>query len=146
MGILGPTDRSRRRPGDVSFKSWAPNRGLAVDVAVICPVAASHVNEEEPCEVYAAHHKHARYDDSFKNSNYDFVAMVFETSGAVNAEGLAILKQILRCASKRSGVGHSSYSSRAWARISCCIQISVAQMVLNRDSDDSIIHVAFDIV
>ena len=29
LGILGPTDRSRRRPGDVSFKNWGPNRGLA---------------------------------------------------------------------------------------------------------------------
>ena len=38
MGLLGPTDRSQRRPGDISFKRWAPNRGLAIDVAVICPV------------------------------------------------------------------------------------------------------------
>jgi len=50
LGILGVTDRSRRRPGDVSFKSWAPNRGLAIDVAVICPLAA-HLHEEEPCEL-----------------------------------------------------------------------------------------------
>ena len=75
MGILGPTDRSRRRPGDVSFKSWAPNRGLAIDVAVICPLVASHLNQEEPCEDYAVLHKHARYDASFVDSNYDFVAM-----------------------------------------------------------------------
>ena len=92
MGILGPTDRSSRRPGDVSFKSWAPNRGLAIDVAVICPVAASHLNEEEPCESYAVLHKHAR----FKNSDYDFAAMVFETSGAVNAEGLSKYFVVLR--------------------------------------------------
>jgi hypothetical protein len=48
LGILGPTDRSRRRPGDVSFNSWAPHRGLAIDVAVICPLAASHLDEDEP--------------------------------------------------------------------------------------------------
>ena len=138
MGILGPTDRSSRRPGDVSFKSWAPNRGLAIDVAVICPVAASHLNEEEPCESYAVLHKHARYDESFKNSDYDFAAMVFETSGAVNAEGLNVLKQIFRCASKRSKASHASFCGRAWARLSSCIQISVAQMILNRDCDDSI--------
>jgi hypothetical protein len=62
LGILGPTDRSRRRPGDISFKSWAPNRGLAIDVAVICPVAASHVSEDEPCEVYAVRQKYDRYE------------------------------------------------------------------------------------
>jgi len=33
LGILGVTDRSQRRPGDVSFKSWTLNRGLAIDVA-----------------------------------------------------------------------------------------------------------------
>jgi hypothetical protein len=138
LGILGPTDRSRRRPGDVSFKSWAPNRGLAVDVAVICPLAASHLNEVEPCESYAVLHKYARYEEGFKGSDYDFVAMVFETSGAVNADGLAVLKQIFRCASKRSKAGHSSFCGRAWARLSSCIQISVAQMILNRDCDDSL--------
>ena len=90
LGILGPTDRSSRRPGDVSFKSWAPHRGLAVDVAVICPLAASYLHEEEPCESYALLHKHARYDKSFRDSDYDFAAMVFETSGAVNEEGLAM--------------------------------------------------------
>jgi hypothetical protein len=137
MGILGPTDRSRRRPGDISFKCWAPNRGLAVDVAVICPLAASHLDEAEPCEVYAVRHKYDRYEEGFKGSDYDFVAMVFETSGAVNADGLQVIKQIFRCASKRSKAGHSSFCGRAWARLACCIQISVAQMILNRENDDS---------
>ena len=140
LGILGPTDRSSRRPGDVSFKSWAPHRGLAVDVAVICPLAASHLHEEEPCESYALLHKHARYDKSFRDSDYDFAAMVFETSGAVNEEGLDVLKQIFRYASKRSFQGHSAFCGRAWARLSCSIQASVAQMILNRESDDSIGH------
>ena len=137
MGLLGVTDKSRRRPGDVSFKSWAPGRGLAIDVAVICPLAASHLHEEEPCENYARLHKHARYDQGFQTSDYDFVAMVFETGGALNDEGLDVLKQILRCASKNSRMGHSSYCARAWARISCCIQISVAKMILNRETDDA---------
>ena len=137
LGLLGPTEKSRRRPGDVSFKRWAPNRGLAIDVAVICPVAVSHVHEEDPCENYARLHKHARYDEGFQSSDYDFVAMVFETSGALNIEGLDVMKQILRCASKNSKMGHSAYCARAWTRISCCIQISVAKMILIRETDDS---------
>jgi hypothetical protein len=140
LGILGPTDRSRRRPGDISFKSWAPNRGLAIDVAVICPVAASHVSEDEPCEVYAVRQKYDRYEAGFKGSDYDFVALVFETSGAVNADGLQVLKQIFRFASKRSFMGHSSFCGRAWARIGSCIQNSVAQMILNRNCDDSVVN------
>jgi len=73
--------------GDVSFANWRYGRGLAIDVAVICPLADSHVHQEEPCEVYAERQKHKRYDAGFVGSNYDFVAMVFETSGAVNSEG-----------------------------------------------------------
>ncbi len=85
-----------------------------------------------------AKHKHNRYDEGFKGSHYDFAALVFETSGALNVEGIFVLKQILRCASKQSRMGHSSFASRAWTRLSCCIQISVAQMILNREIDDSI--------
>ena len=53
LGILGVTDKTRRRPGDVSIKNWTLRRGLAIDVAVICPLATSHLREAEPCESYA---------------------------------------------------------------------------------------------
>src|SRR5947208_13462383 len=45
LGILGPTDKTRRRPGDVSMKDWSLHRGLAL--------AASHLHTMEPCESYA---------------------------------------------------------------------------------------------
>ena len=77
----------------------------------------------------------------FIDSDYAFVPLVFETSGGVNSEGLEVLRQIFRCASKRSFQGHSSFCARAWARLSCCIQTSVAQMILNRETDDSMQHV-----
>ena len=136
LGLLGPTDESKRRPGDVSIPLWRYGRGLAIDVAVICPVAPSHVHEDVPCELYAARRKHARYDAAFRGSRFDFSAMVFETSGAVNVEGMNILRQIIRFASKRECVGNSSFAGRAWARVGCCIQFSVAQAILNRDYGD----------
>ena len=133
LGILGPTDKSRRRPGDVSIKTWSLHRGLAIDVAVICPLAVSHLNSTEPCESYALHQKIERYGDSFENSDYDFAPVVFETSGAVNKEGENVLKQIVRFASKREGITHTIFAARAWAHISCCVQYSGAQQILNRD-------------
>ena len=136
LGLLGPTDSSKRRPGDVSFPLWRYGRGLAIDVAVICPLAASHVREEDPCELYAERQKHSRYDAGFVGSRYDFAAMVFETSGAVNSEGADIIRQLIRFASKRECVGNSSFAGRAWARIACCIQTSVSQAILNRDYSD----------
>ena len=35
---------------------------------------------KNPCEDYAAHHKHEKYDDDFKGTAFDFAAMVFETT------------------------------------------------------------------
>ena len=64
-----------------------PSAGLAIDVAVICPLAASHLRSSEPCESYAKSEKIDRYAPAFVNSDYDFVPVVFETSGAVNKEG-----------------------------------------------------------
>ena len=69
LGILGVTDKTRRRPGDVSIKDWSLRRGLAIDVAVICPVAQSHLRESEPCETYAQTHKLDRYGDAFEKSD-----------------------------------------------------------------------------
>ena len=136
LGILGPTDKSRRRPGDVSIKHWSLHRGLAIDVAVICPLAASHLHSSEPCESYAKTQKTDRYAPAFEKSDYDFAPVVFETSGAVNKEGESVLKQIIRFASKREGITHTVFAARAWARLSCCVQYSAAQQILNRDYVD----------
>ena len=74
------------------------------------------------------------YDAAFKGSRYDFAAMVFETSGAVND-----LRQIIRFASKRECMGNSSFAGRAWARVGCCIQMSVAHIRDGGDSTDCLI-------
>lgn len=135
-GILGHTDKSKRRPGDVTIPLWNHGRGLAIDVAVICPVAESHLSQSAPCEAYAEKEKHATYDAGFKGTNYDFAAMVFETSGGVNEEGRDVVRQLIRFASKREGAGNSSFAGRTWSRISCSIQYSVAQAILNRSGED----------
>ena len=64
--------------------------------------------------------------------------MIFETSGAVNKEGMDTMKQIIRFASNRECTGNSSFAGRIWARISCSIQTSVAQAILNHDYNDVI--------
>ena len=106
-------------------------------MAVICPLADSHLGKPEPCEWYAQHQKIDRYAGAFENSDYDFAPVIFETCGAVNKEGETVLKQIIRFASKREGVSHTVYASRAWARLSCCVQAASAQQILDRDFFDS---------
>ena len=50
----------------------------------------------------------------------------------VNNEGMEVLRQLFRFAAKHQGLQLSVYCGRAWARLSCNIQSSVAQCFLNR--------------
>ena len=128
-GILGNT--TGRRPGDVMFPLWTEGKSLVIDVAVTSPLTATYDRLEEPCEWYAATQKHGKYDADFKGTQYVFCAMIFETLGAVNVEGEEVLRQLFRFA-KRLGREFTSYCGRAWARVSCNLQRSVAQSILNR--------------
>jgi hypothetical protein len=76
--------------------------------------------------------KHAYYDADFKGTQFNFAALVFESTGGMNEEGLALLRQLFRFAAKREGVQLSVYCGRAWARLACNLQSSVAQAILNR--------------
>jgi hypothetical protein len=130
QGILGPT--TGRRPGDVTIPDWKHGNGLAIDVAVTSPLTKTSVRLVDPCENYSERHKHQKYDVSFEGSNYYFCAMVFETLGGVNEQGEKVLRQLFTFAAKKLGREFSSYCSRAWGRVSCCLQRSVAQVILNR--------------
>jgi hypothetical protein len=129
-GILG--DTSGRRPGDVTIPNWRDDKGLAIDVAVTSPLAATQLRFVQPCEEYAATRKHGKYDASFEGADFDFSAMVWETLGAINIEGEDLLRQLFRFAARSLGREFSSYCGRAWARVSCNLQTSVSQMILTR--------------
>ena len=130
QGILGPT--TGRRPGDVSVPDWKHGMGLAIDVAVTSPLTKGGVRVVSPCEDYAAVQKHRKYDASFEGMNYYFCAMVFETFGAINDQGEDVMRQLFTFAAQHLGREFSSFCSRGWARVSCCLQRSVAQMIANR--------------
>ena len=133
VGILGHKDLSKRRPGDVTIPLWSKGRGLAIDVSVICPLAISHLSQREPCESYASSKKHALYDAAFQQqSDFDFAAVVFETSGAVNAEGQNFLSRLFHFGSKRESTTHSVYAGRAWQRLSSSVQVGCGRMILSR--------------
>jgi hypothetical protein len=129
-GILGPTNG--RRPGDVTIPVWCEGKGLAIDVAVTCPFSSSNLSRDSPAEYCASHLKHAKYDADFKNTNYDFCALIFESTGAVNREGSEFLSQLFRFAARYSGTALSVYAGRAWARLSCILQSAVANSIINR--------------
>ena len=132
QGILGSAPG--RRPGDVTIPNWTGGKGLAIDVAVTSPFAAQHLKKESPCEYYAESYKHAKYQKDFVGTEYLFAAVVWETTGAINAEGEDVLKQIMKFAAQRQGREVSSFCGRQWALFSCCLQRSVAKMIWLRSS------------
>ena len=87
---------------------------------------------DNPAEYYAEKLKHRKYDASFVGLNFDFSALVFESTGGLNREGRETLSQLFRFAARFSGSPFSVYAGRAWARLSCTLQAAVAQSVLNR--------------
>jgi len=91
---------------------------------------------------YAIRHKHARYDESFQGSDYDFAAVVCGTSGAVNTEGARCDHTHFSLCLQAVWNGPSAFCGRTWARLACRIQTSVAQMILNRESVDPIVACA----
>ena len=115
----------------MSIPDWSGSP-LAIDVAVTSPLTVTSERINSPCEEYGVAQKHHKYDASFKGTNYSFCAMIFETLGAVNQEGEEVLRQLFRYAAKHLGREFSSYCVRAWARVSCSLQRSVAQSILNR--------------
>jgi hypothetical protein len=135
-----------RRPGDVTIPVWRANKGLAIDVAVTSPFGSHNLSCKEPCESYAQTKKHAYYDNDFKGTAFEFAAMVFETTGGVNNEGLELLRQLFRFAAKHQGIQLSVYCGRAWARLSCGLQSSVSQCFLNRAGSVAAIEKDIDFV
>src|SRR5690349_845705 len=93
------TDDSKRRPGDVPFANWRNGRGLAMGNLPFSSLFAKFTPSAKSTS------------DTMLDSKarYEFAAMVFETSGAVNSEGNDIIKQLIRFASKRECVGNSSF-------------------------------------
>ena len=82
----------------------------------------------------------------FKGIAFEYAAMVFETTGGVNYEGLELLRQLFRFAAKHQNLQLSVYCGRAWARISCSLQSSVSQCFLNRAGSEAAIEKDIDIV
>ena len=107
-------------------------RPLAVDVAVPSPYSSFGLRCPKPADSYSDTFKHGKYDRRFRGKWCLFSALVMESTGGLSEEALTLLKQVFRFASKRQNVQHSVYAGRAWARLSCNLQTSVAQAILCR--------------
>ena len=73
----------------------------------------------------------------FVGSDYEFIPMVFEATGGINNEGYTFFAKLLLAARNFQSDPHSVHMGRGWQALSCVLQSSVAQMVVNRLDLDS---------
>ena len=130
-GILGDSKKPGRRPGDVTFPCWQDSKGLAVDVCVTSPFSTKNLRLDNPADE-CGFHKHKKYDKGFATTNFSFSALALETTGGVSEEGLSFLRQLWRFGARQQNTKLCVYAGRAWARLSCNLQTSVAQAILHR--------------
>ena len=133
-----------RRPGDVTIQFGGQTKVWRL--TLLSRAFGYNLPRKEPCENYAESKKHAYYDEDFKGTAYEFAAMVFETTGGVNDEGLELLRQLFRFAAKHQNLQLSVYCGRAWARLSCSLQSSVSRCFLNRAGSEAAIERDIDFV
>jgi len=105
---------------------------LAVDVAVTSPFSVFGLRSSKPADAYGDLHKHTRYHKLFRGKSVLFAALVLETTGGLSQEATSLLKAVFRFGSRRQNIQHCVYAGRAWARLSCNLQTSVAQAILCR--------------
>src|SRR5579872_914473 len=127
--ILSDSDH---RPGDVTLPNWSGGRPLAIDVAVTSPFSVAGMHSQEPADTYSELRKHNKNQHKFRGKWCMFSALVLESTGGLSEEALSLLKAIYRFGSKQQNIQHSVYAGRAWARLSCNLQTSVAQAILCR--------------
>ena len=68
----------------------------------------------------------------FVHTAYRFCALALETTGGISEDALSFLQQLWRFAARQQGAKLCVSAGRAWARMSCNLQVSVAQAILHR--------------
>ncbi len=86
-----------------------------------------YVRKQDPCEWYAGSQKHGKYDAGFKDTNYFFSPMVFETLGAINVEGEEVLRMIVSLRFQALDASLLLIVDEHGARVSCNLQRLVSQ-------------------
>jgi hypothetical protein len=121
-----------RIPNDVAVPAFAEGKGLAIDVAVMSVHAKTSLDAGIEALENRVRSKRAKYQEAISKTLYDFVPIVFTTSGAVSSAGTEVIKQINRFGAKVSGERYIVHTNKTWALLSTTLQRSVALQCLTR--------------
>jgi len=83
-----------QRPADVWIPNYKEHLGVALDIAVTCPIRGTFKQNLQAAEKYAQEVKVKKYFAGFEGTNKKYVPVVFDTFGGVSSEGGAIVREI----------------------------------------------------
>src|SRR3984885_13531760 len=129
--ILGDCD-SGKRPADVLLPGWSLNKDYAIDVAVTDPINGTFKLDMEACDKYADKYKHDKYDDGFRNTQIDFIPVVFSTFGSLNQEGYTFFKDLFGRNCDSLAHQRCTYIPLLWQKLSILLHKENFKMMSRR--------------
>eukprot|EP00663_Eupelagonemidae_sp_cell21sb_P003029 gene3029-6398_t len=141
-------DALTRRPADLYIPHFRDGKGEAVDFAVVCPLQEGYRDQSAEvagaaAESYAATHKvDVRWEaggpttaERCEAVGLTFTAMVFETYGAISAQGHALLRSVAKRMQVHHGLSLSEATDRLYQALSLQLQLDNAGMLARRMTD-----------
>ena len=129
--ILGDCD-SGKRPADVLLPGWSLNKDYAIDVAVTDPINGTFKLDIEACDKYTDKYKHDKYDDGFRNTQIDFIPVVFSTFGSLNQEGYTFFKDLFGRNCDSLAHQRCTYIPLLWQKLSILLHKENFKMMSRR--------------
>jgi hypothetical protein len=136
-GVGGGTARSRERPADVllcraqdvrvgAAGGTAVGR-VALDVGIVCPQAAVHLDNAQGCLGAAEAYTRTKCDraqmaERCRVAGVVFQPMIFESLGGVSVEAERVIKSLNRMVAENQDTPYGEVATRFWQRLSIDLQ------------------------
>ena len=134
----GPSESSRRRPGDIFIPNWAHGSPAAADVTLTYPLQSTVINRaaEEvryACKLaLAEERKFASSAELCQQSGFKFIPLALETSGGFDSSATSFLTVLVERCADNNLRDRAAEKHQLFQRINVAVHRSNANMVLSR--------------
>jgi len=131
--------KSDERPADILLTAW---RGGALAIDVTVPHVITKRTPDSAVGLHAMeaamHRKRTKYQARCQEVGINFMALAFDTLGAVHPEAKDFLSVMFKDAMSRQLCPDHRYIEQAWHRVVVPLQVDVARQILARSVPPSL--------
>jgi hypothetical protein len=131
--------KSDERPADILLTAW---RGGALAIDVTVPHVKTKSTPENAVGLHAMQvamqRKRTKYLERCEEVGLNFMALAFDTLGAVHPEAKEFLSVMFKDAMSRQLCPDQRYIEQAWHRVVVPLQVDVARQILARSEPPSL--------